>query len=55
VSTEEGIRYTKEIGFDAIDIQADPTDMDPKEKKLIRETIKNVGLNVISLTCVAPY
>lgn len=54
VTTEEGIRYTKDIGFDVIDIQADPTWVGPVEKKLIRETCREVGLNIVSLTCVAP-
>ena len=32
--TSYGIRMTKEIGFDTIDIFADPLDMDIKERRL---------------------
>ena len=32
VGTAEGIRYTKEIGFDTIDILADPLDTDVKNE-----------------------
>src|SRR5690348_13236523 len=34
--TAFGIRMTKEIGFDSIDIFADPLDLDAKERRLIR-------------------
>ncbi len=37
VGTAEGIRLTKEIGFDSIDIFADPLDIDVKERKLIKD------------------
>ena len=53
VSTAEGIRYTKEIGFDTIDIVADPLDTDVKERKLIKDTCAAVGLPIISVACVA--
>ena len=49
VGTEEGIRLTKTIGFDTIDIFADPLDTDVKERKLIRDTCREVGLPVISI------
>ena len=38
VSTEQGIRLTKEIGFDTIDIFADPLEIDARERRLIRDT-----------------
>jgi D-psicose/D-tagatose/L-ribulose 3-epimerase len=49
VGTAEGIRQTKRIGFDAIDISADPLDIDVRERKLIRDTVKEAGLPVISI------
>ncbi len=51
--TAFGIRKTKEIGFDAIDIFADPLDMDPRERRLIRDECDRAGLPIISLACVA--
>ncbi len=53
VSTEEGIRKTKEIGFDTIDIFADPLELDVREKKLISETCREVELPIVSVCCVA--
>ena len=51
--TAYGIRMTKEIGFDTIDIFADPLDLDPKERKLIRTECSRVALPIVSLACVA--
>jgi D-psicose/D-tagatose/L-ribulose 3-epimerase len=51
--TEYGIRMTKEIGFDAIDIFADPLDLDPQERKLIRTECQRVQLPIVSVACVA--
>jgi sugar phosphate isomerase/epimerase len=51
--TAYGIRMTKEIGFDAIDIFADPLDTDAKERKLIRTECERAGLPVVSVACVA--
>ncbi|MCS6953002.1 MAG: sugar phosphate isomerase/epimerase [Bryobacterales bacterium] len=53
IGTAEGIRKTKEIGFDTIDIFADPLEADVKERKLIRDTCREVGLPVVSVCCVA--
>ena len=53
VTTADGIRKTKEIGFDTIDISADPLDIDIKERRLIKDTCREVGLPVISVCCVA--
>jgi D-psicose/D-tagatose/L-ribulose 3-epimerase len=53
VGTAEGIRRTKEIGFDTIDIFADPLEIDIKERKLIKDTCREVGLPIISVCCVA--
>jgi D-psicose/D-tagatose/L-ribulose 3-epimerase len=51
--TAYGIRQTKEIGFDTIDIFADPLEIDAKERRLIRRECEKVGLPVVSVACVA--
>jgi D-psicose/D-tagatose/L-ribulose 3-epimerase len=51
--TAFGIRMTKEIGFDSIDVFADPLDLDPVERRLIRRECERVGLPVVSVACVA--
>jgi len=51
--TAYGIRQTKAIGFDTIDIFADPLDIDAKERRLIRTECQAVGLPVVSVACVA--
>ncbi len=53
VTTAEGIRKTKEIGFDSIDIFNDPLDIDIKERRLIKDTCREAGLPVISVCCCA--
>jgi len=49
VGTAEGIRLTREIGFDSIDISADPMEIDTRERKLIKDTVRETGLPVISV------
>jgi sugar phosphate isomerase/epimerase len=51
--TAFGIRMTKEIGFDTIDIFADPLDTPESERKLIRAECDRAGLPIISVACVA--
>lgn len=51
--TAYGIRMTQQIGFDTIDIFADPLDTDAKERKLIRTECDSVGLPIVSVACVA--
>jgi sugar phosphate isomerase/epimerase len=51
--TAFGIRMTREIGFDSIDIFADPLDLDARERRLIRTECTRVGLPIISIACVA--
>lgn len=51
--TAWGIRQTKEIGFDTIDIFADPLDADVRELKLIKDTADDLGLPIVSVACVA--
>jgi D-psicose/D-tagatose/L-ribulose 3-epimerase len=53
VGTAEGIRKTRQIGFDTIDIFADPLEIDTKERRLIRDTCRQEGLPVVSVVCVA--
>jgi len=51
--TAYGIQQTKAIGFDTIDIFADPLDTDAKERKLIRTECEKAGLPIVSVACVA--
>jgi D-psicose/D-tagatose/L-ribulose 3-epimerase len=51
--TAWGIRKTKELGFDSIDIFADPLDLTIQERILIRRECERVGLPIVSLCCVA--
>jgi sugar phosphate isomerase/epimerase len=51
--TAYGIRMTREIGFDTIDIFADPLDMDIKERSLIPRECERAGLPIVSIACVA--
>lgn len=51
--TAYGIRMTKEIGFDTIDIFTDPLDIDIKERLLIKRECDRAGLPIVSIACVA--
>src|ERR671928_1579264 len=51
--TAYGIRLTKELGFDTIDIFADPLDIDVKERQLIKKECDRAGLPIVSIACVA--
>ena len=51
--TAFGIRKTKEIGFDSIDIFADPLEIDIKEVRLIRDECSEADLPITSVACVA--
>ncbi len=51
--TAWGIRKTKELGFDSIDIFTDPLDIDVRERKLIKRECDQVGLPIVSICCVA--
>jgi len=51
--TAFGIRMTKEIGFDTIDLFADPLDLDARERRLIRRECERAGLPIVSIACVA--
>src|SRR4051812_22125507 len=51
--TAYGLRMTREIGFDSIDIFADPLDLSAEERRLIPEECARVGLPIVSIACVA--
>jgi len=51
--TAFGIQQTKAIGFDSIDIFADPLDIDARERKLIRQECARAQLPIVSVACVA--
>lgn len=51
--TAWGIRKTKELGFDAIDIFTDPLDIDVRERTLIKRECDRAGLPIVSICCVA--
>jgi D-psicose/D-tagatose/L-ribulose 3-epimerase len=48
-----GLRKTKEIGFDSIDIFADPLDIDVRERRLIKDECERLELPIVSIACVA--
>jgi D-psicose/D-tagatose/L-ribulose 3-epimerase len=50
---EFGLRKTKEIGFDTIDIFVDPLDAAPDELSRIKTECDRLGLPIVSLPCVA--
>src|SRR5262245_53838627 len=47
--TAYGIRMTKEIGFDTIDIFADPLDLNVKERRRIAHECEKAGLPIVSI------
>lgn len=51
--TAYGIRMTKEIGFDTIDIFADPLDLSIRERRQIKRECDRAGLPIVSIACVA--
>jgi D-psicose/D-tagatose/L-ribulose 3-epimerase len=51
--TAFGLRQTKSIGFDTIDIFADPLTLDVRERRLIKDECDRLGLPIVSLPCVA--
>jgi sugar phosphate isomerase/epimerase len=51
--TARGVRLTREIGFDSIDIFTDPLEIDARERFLIKRECDRAGLPIISIACVA--
>lgn len=52
-STEFGLRKTKELGFDTVDIFVDPLDVDVRERRLIKDECDRLDLPIVSIACVA--
>src|ERR1700741_4767480 len=48
-----GLRKTKELGFDTIDIFTDTLDIDIRERRLVREECQRLNLPIVSICCVA--
>lgn len=48
-----GLRKTKEIGFDSIDVFVDPLELDVRQRRLIRDECDRLELPIVSLPCVA--
>ncbi len=53
IDTAAGIRIAKDLGFDTIDIFADPLEITPLERRLVRDTCQAVDLPVVSTVCCA--
>jgi D-psicose/D-tagatose/L-ribulose 3-epimerase len=51
--TDFGLRKTKELGFDTVDIFIDPLEADVREQMLVKRECDRLGLPIISLACVA--
>jgi sugar phosphate isomerase/epimerase len=51
--TRFGLEKTKELGFDTVDIFADPLDLDATERALVKDTCRELDLPIVSLCCVA--
>lgn len=51
--TAWGIQQTKALGFDTIDIFADPLDIDVRERSLIKRECDRLDLPIVSIACVA--
>lgn len=51
--TAWGLRKTKELGFDSVDIFTDPEDIDIRERRLIKQECDRLDLPIISICCVA--
>ena len=51
--TVYGLRKTKELGFDTVDIFVDPLDIDIKERRLIKDECDRLELPIVSIACVA--
>jgi D-psicose/D-tagatose/L-ribulose 3-epimerase len=51
--TKFGIEQAAKLGFDTVDIFADPLEIDAKEKKLIKKSAADNDLPIKSVVCVA--
>ena len=53
VSTAEGLEQIKRIGFDTVDLFADPLDLDRSARRAMINTCRTLELPVRSICCVA--
>ena len=53
VATDVGIRRTREIGFDVIDIYLDPLEASMAEQEQTAAACRDAGLPIVSVPCVA--
>jgi sugar phosphate isomerase/epimerase len=53
VDVARGIELTKEIGFDTVDIFADPLEIGAQERRCIRRSCEHARLPVVSTVCCA--
>ena len=51
--TVYGLRKTKELGFDTVDIFVDPLDIDIRERRQIKDECDRLELPIVSIACVA--
>jgi sugar phosphate isomerase/epimerase len=51
--TVYGLRKTKELGFDTVDIFVDPLEIDIRERRLIKDECDRLDLPIVSIACVA--
>lgn len=51
--TAWGLRKTKELGFDSVDLFCDPLDMSIRERCLIPRECERLALPIVSICCVA--
>jgi len=51
--TAFGLRKTKELGFDCVDIFTDPLTLDVRERRLVADECARLELPIVSLCCVA--
>ncbi|MEK6238067.1 MAG: sugar phosphate isomerase/epimerase [Planctomycetales bacterium] len=51
--TEFGLQKTKEIGFDTVDVFADPIVLVIRERRLIKTECDRLDLPIVSVACVA--
>jgi D-psicose/D-tagatose/L-ribulose 3-epimerase len=48
-----GLLKTKQLGFDTVDIFADPLDLSPEQRRQLVKDAREIGLPVPSVVCVA--
>ena len=51
--TDFGLRKTKELGFDCVDLFVDPLTIDIVERRAIHKECVRLDLPIVSLACVA--